>query len=93
MQGLRILDHQLKHYTINLICNALICAIQDVARLSGRKGGGMGLQHHLILMVLHRILIFHHRNILCSVNQFYNLPPPLVADFKVSNVQTLACAL
>ena len=34
----------------------------------GGGKGGYGLQLHLILRVLHRILMFYHRNIFCSVN-------------------------
>ena len=34
-----------------------------ISYISGRKGGAMGLQSHLILRVLHRILIFYHREI------------------------------
>ena len=36
--------------------------------IGGGKGGAMGLQPHLILRVLHRILIFYHRNIFFSVS-------------------------
>ena len=35
--------------------------------IGGGKGGGMGLKPHLILRVLHRILIFYHRNIFFPV--------------------------
>ena len=35
--------------------------------IGGRKGGAMGLEPHLILRVLHRILVYH-RNIFFSVS-------------------------
>ena len=35
--------------------------------IGGGKGGAMGLQPHLILRCLHRILIFYHRNIFFPV--------------------------
>ena len=46
---------------------AMYMAININSAIGGRKDGAMGLQPHLILRVLHRILIFYHRNIFFPV--------------------------
>ena len=61
--SLNLLHHDLYNFIVYIL--KFKRASQSIG---GRKGGAMGLQLHLILRVLHRILIFHHRDIFFSVN-------------------------
>ena len=46
----------------------LIFIYASISMHRRRKGAAMELEPHLILRVLHRILVFYHRNIFLSVN-------------------------
>ena len=64
-----------------MVCNKIIILMA----IGGGKGGAMGLQPHLILRVLHRILIFYYKSISCksiSHTWFDCLPPPLLMAIK-----------
>ena len=52
---------------MQLLLFGVLCLSTYIGIIGGGKGGAMGLQPHLILRMLHRILIFYHRDIFFPV--------------------------